>query len=1103
MDRDGFGNVQPELSTQVFKTLTMLFNYLRAQLLKDMDAVHKCYFPLLGHPRDFVREFAAQTLAVLLRRIDNVKDMKKYLAAYLRALTRGAGKDDEILQDGSAKLFFALVRNVNHGFHSRMRDVVLFLLGSFRPKEAKQGSSTDDGEEERAQIEAQRAVVFTIVSKTCALMNRHTDGDHSSELLDCFTLAVTKAASVRKTEADSQYVARLINVLTICVRFRAGKLVHGDAKRIAAVHKVCVSVLSDSTILSSTCHELRDNLLLLFEAVWRLFPTSPTDMSAQVRAFFDAARHDDGDSEVAEYWRSSLLEYIKRTLQHAYVTVDFVKQFIFPNAVELAFTSLLRVDIDAFSRLMCDLGAYIPEHGDVVDENDYLLMSRGQCLVTYPANSLFAEDKVLLDVGRKLLSSGVAKPQASESSLAIGWKFCKALALIRINDSHLNKFVLPLISQIDNKIKALDGQETIVAQLHSLRGELWRLQLSAQHHSGKQLPGKEADVLIERALQGKASSYANLAALREYITWKTVDELGDMLNSNKLAGVAELLMQNLRSASHAMRLVSLEILARFDKLKYVNSDDDSATFSGECELLDVCVSLERTCAKISVDTEREAQRLIGRVKILSRSSQTPLVYKRIAVNQLLGLYHVKFSTLWPHIADAIEPTAQLHFADAWPYISAELSSASFRQESSNNEPAASSHSSDDNKCDASVLQEFEAVCQLESNHVDSSTSTDLITHHSLLWKGLEKFSDLVESKTKFIVPLFLAFLRDQYAHIYSDEIDKDRLHVIDQLLAKVETKPNESTAVDAVSWREPQAFSQLTTKSVRSKLIDQLKLFAKFNNMKGAFANAFLHDFCFDLLMKSDEVISKLALKCLYGFEKKHLAAYKTQLDRIADSTTFREELTSFDISEAAGTVLQEHRAHLVPVLMRVLYSKCVSKKGRNSGDTVAARRAAILAYLAALDVRELASFVELVVRAFDVKIELTDEGSASATGIASVQVASVQPSRVLGFLNLLEDLIGQLGVKLATFVPSIANVLVSILRLNEESDDDAEHEAMEVDQDDDDVAASSVDVKEKPEYTSGMRKQVRTLTLRRLAEVVDTVRTYFVFLLCRCAFIT
>lgn len=280
--------------------------------------------------------------------------------------------------------------------------------------------------------------------------------------------------------------------------------------------------------------------------------------------------------------------------------------------------------------------------------------------------------------------------------------------------------------------------------------------------------------------------------------------------------------------------------------------------------------------------------------------------------------------------------------------------------------------------------------------------------------------------------------------------------------------------------------------------MDQLKLFATFHNMKGAYAQHLLHALFFDLLMKSDEIVSKLALQCLYAFGSKALVTYKTQLNRLTDSSSFREELASFKVGEGEGVVLREHRPELLPVLLRLLYSKCVSKKGRNNGDTVAARRAAILAYLAALEAPELASFVELVVRAFDVTIEAPEDAVVAAGEVTPVSaVSSVQPSRILGFLNLVEDLINQLGVKLAAFVPQIADVLVAILQISitaGEADDN------EKDAEDDNDGVVAVGSKRKAEEASSnvetlatsasMKKQIRMLTYRRLAELIDTVRT-------------
>lgn len=1119
----------------------MLFHYLRAQLLADMDAVHKCYFPLLGHSREFVREFAAQTLAVLLRRVDSVKQLRKYLGTYLRALTRGSGKDDHILLDGSAKLFFALVRNVNHGFHSRMRDIVLFLLGAFRPK--------DEGELQDDEKDTSRAVVFTIVNKTCELMIRHTDADHANEFLECLALAVTKAtsmvvpkrgASVSPSTASAQYLSRLVAIFWAFVRFRGGKLVlEGDAKqsaaRVSTVHNVCNVLLAEPTvILASPCRELHNAMLSFFESAWRLFPAPHKDTSAQVGAFFDVASavfSDDSKPEDRAYWCATILAFIGRTLNHNHVKVAFVKAFVFPRAVQLAFTSLLQrsSDVAAFSTVIAELGAYIKDYGeDIVDNNEHVVLSKGQCFVTYSTKQSNT-DELMLRIGGEVLSAGIGSASAHDGvDLALAWKYCKSLALIRVDDDSMIKFATPLLARVEEATGELSTSvtesEVAVARLRALHGELWRLlQIARYHHTTL---SKDSDDFVLQTLREKAGSHATLSALLDTLRWKAGDSTNDprqgMLSKERLASTAELLFANLRSRSHALRMVSLEVLAQFETLAYLESPETEGAatlYSGACELMEVCVALERSTASISVETEREVIRLLTRVKILCRSSQTPLIYKKIAVNLLLGLYHVKFSTIWTHISDAIEPIARGHFADIWGFISIELTAASWRQAPN---AASNSKANDSNEevpsasqlaFMVSVREEFETVCTLEQGRVDASASTDSSTHHSLLWKAMEKIIDLVETKTKFIVPLFLMYLRDQYAVIYPDELDHKRTTEMKEQIEKIETKEDAANAVALPAtatishWLQPQSFAQVTTKSVRNKLIDWLKLFGAFRNLKGAFAQVFLHDFFFDLLVKSDEVISKLALQCLYGFDKKHLAAYKIQLDRIADPMTFREELTSFDINVQGGVVLREHRAHLVPVLMRILYSKCVSKKGRGTGDTVAARRAAILSYLAALEPAELASFIELVVRAFDVEIPLVDGGDkTSDVGLTHIDVTGVQPSRVLGFLNLLEDLIGQLGVKLSVFVPTIANVLLSVLKLPgvgvsvEDEIDVQDGTPMDIDEsgngeDEDmqeigDAKSSELSTtRETPEYTSGMRKQVRMLTMRRLAELVDTVR--------------
>lgn len=1087
--------LQPELSTQVFKTLTMLFNYLRVQILKDMEAVHKCYFPLLGHPKPFVRDFAAQTLSILLRRVESSKDLKKYIGTYFKALTHGSARDNEILQDGSAKLLFALIRNVNHGFHSRMGEIFLYLLGAFRPKE-----NTDAG---------QLAVVYEIVRLTCDLMTKHTDATNAGEMLDCFALVFTKLTKATQADNDAEclYLSRMLHMFAFFVRYRGGRLLV-QPKQIKSVQLVCAQLLpasgnNDASLLSSCNEPLRNELVQLFEGVWRLFPDKSSVVASQVKQIFHAA--DNGSEALQTYWRTRLMQLSEQIFSHTAIEMDFVRLHVFPNALHLTFETLLKVDVGAFAVLIVAMGKYVATHEDVAQANPFIVFAHDHRFLTYaPVQTQSSTDKTLLEIAAKLTSNcfSASGPEQQAASLALAWKFCQALALIRTDDDKMLAFVKPVIAQIDTQTK-----ETVAfTEFGALRAEFWRLMQIAEHQkkTSEQLKTKastkkqaklSSDFVVS-ALRGKQTSFATLSAFFEFIQMKAPVQQHELLSKDGVHHVAELLQTNLRSQSHELRLVTLELLARHDRHEFIEAGD--VTLQGQCDLPDVCLSLERLCSSVNVDTEREVIRLIGRVKILCRSPQTPTVYKLIAVNHLFGLYHVKFATIWPHIADAVEAAARVHFAEVWAITTPELLAASVRQDdksvarSASGSACGSDHETqnDDDGSLSSLKQiqsEFSAVCALEKGQIDPASVTDLITHHSLLWKGLEKFSDLVESKTKFVVPLFLVFLRDQYASIYAYELDQNTLGGIDQAIEKLAS----TNTLEVVQWQEKQSFTQLTTKSVRSKFVDQLKLFSTFKNMKGAFAQALLHELFFDLIMKSDEVISKLALKCLFCFGKKHLSAYKEQLNRIADSTTFREELTNFNISEEAGVVLQEHRPHLLPVLLRLLYSKCVSKKGRNTGDTVAARRSAILSYLAALEEAELASFVELVVRAFDVKIvapavvKLGKAQPQQRAHTVDIALESVQPSRILGFLNLLEDLVGQLGTKLAAYVPTIADLLVSILKFNA---DNSTEDAMDVDED---AAVNDEDgenaAAKKPEYSTSMRKQIRMLAYRRLAEVIDT----------------
>lgn len=201
-------------------TCSYLFKYLAPQLLQNLDAVRGYYGPLLGHAKAYVREFAAQSFAFLLRKLPGA-GMAKHAASLVRAMGPQVAAADgspvpprpRQLRDGVALLVFEAGKGVQHGFHSQMPAVLSAVLAACRPKLAspsddageapakakgkgkgkKKGKRAGKGQEEGAAASAageQAEVVyatallrrFAVVERSVHLMAEHMTRDHSDEL---------------------------------------------------------------------------------------------------------------------------------------------------------------------------------------------------------------------------------------------------------------------------------------------------------------------------------------------------------------------------------------------------------------------------------------------------------------------------------------------------------------------------------------------------------------------------------------------------------------------------------------------------------------------------------------------------------------------------------------------------------------------------------------------------------------------------------------------------------------------------------------------------------------------------------------------------------
>jgi U3 small nucleolar RNA-associated protein 20 len=183
--------------------------------------------------------------------------------------------------------------------------------------------------------------------------------------------------------------------------------------------------------------------------------------------------------------------------------------------------------------------------------------------------------------------------------------------------------------------------------------------------------------------------------------------------------------------------------------------------------------------------------------------------------------------------------------------------------------------------------------------------------------------------------------------------------------------------------------------------------------------------------------------------------------------------------------VLAAHRRELVPVLTRILYAKIVQRKVQGARNSLAQRRAAVLAFMAGLREEEFCELVGLVFRPFR---RLSEAGEEEAQDRRVLE--ALNSKKLLGFLNTLKDLVDQVGQLLVQHLPRICDTLLTMIAYVFSSGAACDPEAEEGD------VQECAEVEDgagegKDERTDKVLKKLRGLCLRRVTDIVTKYKTY------------
>ena len=111
---------------KIFQCLSFLFKYLVKYITKNLEPYAEAYARLFSHSKHYIRQFAGESFAFLLRRTDS----KKGVELLLQQLDKCEPGKEDYLADSIAVVITEASKSIQNGFHSKMEDLFNVLLTS-------------------------------------------------------------------------------------------------------------------------------------------------------------------------------------------------------------------------------------------------------------------------------------------------------------------------------------------------------------------------------------------------------------------------------------------------------------------------------------------------------------------------------------------------------------------------------------------------------------------------------------------------------------------------------------------------------------------------------------------------------------------------------------------------------------------------------------------------------------------------------------------------------------------------------------------------------------------------------------------------------------
>ena len=463
--------------------------------------------------------------------------------------------------------------------------------------------------------------------------------------------------------------------------------------------------------------------------------------------------------------------------------------------------------------------------------------------------------------------------------------------------------------------------------------------------------------------------------------------------------LVESLIANLSTESHDLRLLSLRLL------DHLYCMDHGST----AEALSLMIMVEQT--PLDLQTARLASMYIRKLAPLHLHQPSESWLKQAIPAFCFGMLTVKFAQIWEDASTSLKQIAESKEGEdtvsklAFTWL--EMPSLAWDGGAQSIEQAKNRG-----------LTDFECSNLMKLDQMAKDSESGVLKSRDTMLRKFEQAQKLVAAQPPFA--------RAQALRVLSAApkiAEKRSRQLVPMFLSWSGKDENDS---DRAGEENGHSLSDWTRKDQKA----QLDLFAHFVNPKSLYKSEEVYKALLQLLANGDVDIQRSALKALFTWKDSSIKPYEENLLNLLDEARFKDELTV--LLQGQTLVRAEHRLRLMPLLLRLLYGRTISRKGASSGrQGMEARRLTVLRNLSIEDVDDF------------LRIALGDLNSISLIenmhlqdSVFDREILSVR--KQVGFTHMMEGVLKELGTKVLPFMRKLLEaVLYCVIFASRQLQDD------------------------------------------------------------------